>query len=158
MANPTARRPVRFWSSEGGGFISHRVTKHIDFCYGHRLLNYEGKCRHLHGHNGRVEVEVVSEHLDHRGMVVDFGDINQVIKTWIDAELDHKMLLHREDPLVAVLHEHRQPCYLMDANPTAENIAKVIYDYAHAQGLQVAEVRVWETPNSFASYCRPAPA
>ena len=102
-------------------------------------------------------MEVVSNHLDHRGMVVDFGDINQVIKTWIDAELDHKMLLHRADPLVAVLHEHRQPCYLMDANPTAENIAKLIYDYAHAQGLQVAEVRLWETPNSFASYGRPAP-
>lgn len=88
-------------------------------------------------------------------MVMDFGDINKVIKTWIDAELDHKMLLHRKDPIAAVLEAHQQPCYLMDVNPTAENIAKLIYEYAHAQGLRVAEVRIWETPNSFASYCRP---
>ena len=34
----------------------YRVTREIDFCYGHRLLNYEGKCRHLHGHNGRAVI------------------------------------------------------------------------------------------------------
>ena len=45
-----------------------RVTKHIDFCYGHRLLNYEGKCRHLHGHNGRVEVHIEADKLDARGL------------------------------------------------------------------------------------------
>ena len=52
-----------------------KVTKHIDFCYGHRLLNYDGQCRHLHGHNGRVEVDIESEKLDERGMVHDFSDI-----------------------------------------------------------------------------------
>lgn len=140
--------------SLGGGALIHKVTKQIHFCYGHRLLHYEGKCRHLHGHNAKVEVDVVSEHLDHRGMVMDFADINNVIKTWIDHELDHKMLLFQEDPLVVVLKEHEQPCYLMNANPTAENIAKVIYDYAHSKGLKVAEVRLWETSTSFASYSR----
>ena len=32
----------------------YRVTRQIDFCYGHRLLNYAGKCKNLHGHNGRA--------------------------------------------------------------------------------------------------------
>ncbi|HLB03050.1 MAG TPA: 6-carboxytetrahydropterin synthase, partial [Nitrospiria bacterium] len=45
----------------------YKVTKHILFCYGHRLLNYDGKCKHLHGHNGRVEIELTSPKLDHRG-------------------------------------------------------------------------------------------
>jgi 6-pyruvoyltetrahydropterin/6-carboxytetrahydropterin synthase len=40
-----------------------KVTKHIDFCYGHRLLNYDGQCRHLHGHNGRVEMDVEADKL-----------------------------------------------------------------------------------------------
>ena len=44
----------------------HKVVKTIDFCYGHRLLNYEGKCRHLHGHNGLLEVAIESDSLDHR--------------------------------------------------------------------------------------------
>ena len=46
-----------------------QVTREIDFCYGHRLLNYEGKCKYLHGHNGRVVITIEAEKLDHRGMV-----------------------------------------------------------------------------------------
>jgi len=48
------------------------VTRRIDFCYGHRLLNYDGVCKHLHGHNAIVEVDIRSNTLDERNMVVDF--------------------------------------------------------------------------------------
>ena len=82
-----------------------RVTKHIEFCYGHRLLNYEGKCRHLHGHNGRVEVDIEAGTLDGRGMVYDFSDIKEAIKNWIDETLDHRMLLCRDDPILPVLKQ-----------------------------------------------------
>ena len=75
-----------------------RVSKSIDFCYGHRLLDYEGKCRHLHGHNGRVEIELEGDRLDSRGMVVDFGDIKKGMKRWIDDNLDHRMILRSDDP------------------------------------------------------------
>ena len=57
-----------------------RVTQHIDFCYGHRLLDYDGKCRFLHGHNGRAVITVESPQLDATGMVLDFGEIKTVIK------------------------------------------------------------------------------
>jgi 6-pyruvoyltetrahydropterin/6-carboxytetrahydropterin synthase len=116
------------------------------------LLNYEGKCRHLHGHNGNVEIDVTAPRLDERGMVVDFGDIDQIVKAWIDKELDHRMLLCRDDPLLKLLEEAGEPCFVMDSNPTAENIAKLIYDYACSQGFTVSEVRLWETVTSFASY------
>ena len=55
----------------------YKVSKAIEFCYGHRLLNYDGKCRHLHGHNARAEIELNSEELDDRGMVFDFSDIKK---------------------------------------------------------------------------------
>ena len=129
-----------------------RVTKLIDFCYGHRLLNYEGQCRHLHGHNGRVEVDLESEILDARGMVVDFSDIKRLIKTWIDDNLDHRMLLHKNDPLIPQLQKMNEPFYALDDNPTAENIAKLIFRYIRSQGLPVVEVRLWETPGSHATY------
>ena len=48
-----------------------RVTKEIHFCYGHRLLNYAGKCRHLHGHNGKAVVTLEAASLDALGMVVE---------------------------------------------------------------------------------------
>jgi 6-pyruvoyltetrahydropterin/6-carboxytetrahydropterin synthase len=129
-----------------------KVTKHIEFCYGHRLLNYEGKCRHLHGHNGRVEVDIETDKLDTRGMVHDFSDIKEEIKNWIDEALDHRMLLHKDDPILPLLRQRGEPFYTMDENPTAENIAKVIFNRARAKGLPVVEVRLWETPSSCASY------
>ena len=60
------------------------VTKRIDFCYGHRLLDYDGVCKHPHGHNAVVEVEVRTDRLDNRNMVADFSDIKRVVKGWIE--------------------------------------------------------------------------
>ena len=130
----------------------YRVAREIDFCYGHRLLNYEGKCRHLHGHNGKAVIILESETLDHRGMLVDFSDIKQHVQRWIDDHLDHTMLLHRDDPIVPVLHERGERFFTMDDNPTAENIARLIFDKAKEAGLPVVEVTLWETPRCHATY------
>lgn len=129
-----------------------RVTRQIDFCYGHRLLNYDGKCKFLHGHNGRAEIAIEAETLDQRGMVLDFSDIKRVVSAWIDAQLDHRMLLHKDDPLVPLLTKTGEPLFLMDANPTAENIARLIYEFTASRGFPVVEVRLWETPNCFATF------
>jgi len=129
-----------------------QVTKEIHFCYGHRLLNYDGKCRYFHGHNGKVEVQLSSETLDAKGMVRDFTEIKEILQTWIDKTLDHRMLLHKDDPLRQTLEKAGEPVHVMGTNPTAENIAKLIYDTAKAKQLPVSSVTLWETPNSFATY------
>lgn len=129
-----------------------RVTREIDFCYGHRLLNYDGKCKHLHGHNGRAVIVLESESLDDRGMVLDFTDIKRVVSRWIDDELDHRMILRRDDPAVEVLKRLGEPLCLIDDNPTAENIAKLIFDFTARQGFPVIETHLWETPNCFATF------
>jgi 6-pyruvoyltetrahydropterin/6-carboxytetrahydropterin synthase len=128
------------------------VTREIDFCYGHRLLEYEGKCRHLHGHNGRVVITLRGQTLDRCGMLVDFGEIKRRVQHWIDENLDHNMLLRRDDPLVPHLVELGERFFLMDVNPTAENIARLIHDHAAEAGLPVASVCLWETPRCHASY------
>ncbi len=130
----------------------YRVTKELHFCYGHRLLNYAGKCRHLHGHNGRVEIELATATLDERGMVVDFEDIKRAVQSWIDSTLDHTMLLNERDPLISVLKAAGERYYLMPTNPTAEAIAKLIFDHAQSQKLPVTRVTLWETDASFATY------
>jgi len=129
-----------------------RVSREIEFCYGHRLLDYEGKCRYLHGHNGLALVTIESAGLDHRGMVMDFSEIKEVLSQWIDQWLDHRMILRRDDPAVAPLQQLGEPLYLLDVNPTAENIARLIFDYARSQGFPVVEVRLWETPRCCAVY------
>src|SRR5438093_3142696 len=95
------------------GAVMFRVTREIRFCYGHRLLQYDGKCRHLHGHNGRAVVTLEAESLDRLGMVMDFSRIKLVLQTWIDQALDHKMLLHRDDPVIPHLRQMGEPYFEM---------------------------------------------
>jgi 6-pyruvoyltetrahydropterin/6-carboxytetrahydropterin synthase len=132
-----------------------RVSREIHFCYGHRLLNYDGKCRHLHGHNGKVVITIEADALDGLGMVMDFSQIKRVVAGWIDDTLDHHMLLHRDDPVLPLLRQQGEPVVVLDVNPTAENIAKLIYDFARSKGFPVTEVRLWETENCFATYTGP---
>ena len=93
-----------------------------------------------------------TDELDNRNMVCDFSEIKRIVKGWIDRELDHKMVLRRDDPLVGPLEQLGEPMYLLESNPTVERIARLIYDYASGQGLPVVRVTVWETPTSFAEY------
>ena len=130
----------------------YAVTKEIYFCYGHRLMDYDGACKYLHGHNGKVEVELESSKLDRRGMVVDFSEIRRIVKEWVDRTLDHTMLFRKEDPLIPVLKKQGERFYVMDENPTAEAIAKLIFDYARSQSFPVTRVTLWETESSFATY------
>jgi 6-pyruvoyltetrahydropterin/6-carboxytetrahydropterin synthase len=128
------------------------VTKRIEFCYGHRLLDYDGVCKHPHGHNAVAEIDVRTDELDRRNMVADFSDIKRLVKGWIDRELDHKMILRQDDPLVGPLRELGEPMYLLESNPTVERIARLVFEKTHELGFNVVAVRVWETPSSFAEY------
>jgi 6-pyruvoyltetrahydropterin/6-carboxytetrahydropterin synthase len=130
----------------------YSVTKRIDFCYGHRLLDYNGICKHPHGHNAVAEIEVRTDALDVRNMVVDFSDIKRIVKGWIDRELDHKMILRHDDPLVKPLQSLGEPIFIVDSNPTVERIARLIYEVSREEGLPVVRVTVWETPTSWATY------
>lgn len=129
-----------------------RVTQEIEFCYGHRLLNYDGKCKNLHGHNGKAVIALEGESLDHRGMVIDFSDIKKQVAGWIDINLDHRMILNRADPVVDYLRQQQEPIFVIETNPTAENIAKLIFDFAKSQNLPIVEVSLWETFKSYATY------
>ena len=130
----------------------YSVTKRIEFCYGHRLMDYSGVCQHPHGHNAVVEIHIEAATLDGRNMVADFGDIKRIVKGWIDRELDHKMILRHDDPLVKPLQALGEPIFIVDSNPTVERIARLIYDISREQGLPVSRVTVWETPTSWATY------
>lgn len=132
--------------------MKYHIVKRLYFCYGHRLLDYQGKCAHAHGHNAVLDVELSSDALDHRGMVHDFGDVKSCLMEFIEAEMDHRMLLREDDPLVEALTGLGEPVFLMKENPTAENIAKLIFREARSRGLPVVSIRLWETHDAFAVY------
>ena len=142
-----------------------RITRKLEFDAGHRVLGHEGKCRHIHGHRYVAEITVDANQLDDLGRVVDFSVIKQLVGKWIDEELDHNLLLNSRDPLwqlfdkagdrllLEVLGE-KEPFVMPNGNPTAENIAAVLYKKATellaGKGLSVYRVRLYETPNSWA--------
>ena len=132
----------------------YRVSKSVSFCYGHRLLNYNGKCAHLHGHNARAVITLESSELDAQGMVEDFSRVKQLVWDWLDAEVDHTLLLHRDDPVLPVLQAAGERVRVTDFNPTAENIARMIFEHVAAKGYPVVDVTLWETETSYASYRR----
>lgn len=134
-----------------------QVIKIIEFCYGHRLMDYLGKCNRLHGHNGRIEIVIETGKLDNLGMAVDFGDIKRVMKGWIDTNFDHKTILREDDPLVPVLQQNGQRITVVKVNPTAEYLAFLAFEYGKSEGLLITEVRFWETSSNYVCYREDSP-
>lgn len=131
----------------------------------HRVLRHESKCRALHGHRYAATVVAEADTLDDVGRVVDFGAIKEHVGRWIDENLDHAAIVnpHDEALLAFVRAEGVKPPFVMPehaAEPTAENIAGVLFHVAaslledNRAGLRVVRVKVWETPNCFATVDR----
>src|SRR3989338_7952142 len=133
----------------------YNITKTFSFCYGHRLYKDPGKCGHLHGHTGRAEITLFGKELDDLGMLKNFDDLKASIGKWIDENIDHCMLLNRTDPLVSVLKDAGEKLYLLNGNPTAENLAHLIFNVAREKRLPVKSVTFWESPTANATHSEP---
>lgn len=128
------------------------VKKVFNISYAHRLVNYKGKCENLHGHNGRIEIEIESPVLDTEEMVCDFNRIKETAGNWLNENLDHKTILCKKDPLVILFKKNNQKLFLTEKSPTAEILCKIIYEKLVDLGLKIKSVRFWETDTSVASY------
>lgn len=129
------------------------ITRRFQFCAGHRLVDHEGKCAHLHGHNYVALVTCAADELDAVGRVIDFSVVKQVVGDWIDRAWDHKMILNTDDmDAIAACQSIDDPVYLMTCNPTAENMARELLEVADGllreqHDIAVVGVRLWETEN-----------
>ncbi|MDA0747773.1 MAG: 6-carboxytetrahydropterin synthase [bacterium] len=135
------------------------VTVEVGFCYGHRLHEYVGKCAHLHGHQGTVQVTLGSTEVDRLGMVIDFGVVKSFVKEWVDTHWDHRMMLHENDPILPAVMPHDTKIHPVPFNPTAENLGAHLFDEVktwlqtlpktqNPSSAQLISVKFWETPTS----------
>jgi len=128
------------------------ISRQFTFCYAHRLKEHTGRCAHLHGHNGTVKISLRNGQLNSQGMVADFFDVKKTIGEWIEQTLDHRLILKEDDPLAVLLRERGESVLTLPVEPTAENIAKLIYEQAELFGLPVCSVSFWETEKCSAEY------
>ncbi len=85
-------------------------------------------------------------------MVCDFADIKHPLSHYIDSELDHNLLLQSGDPLIEHLIQCGERFTVLDEPPTAEVLARMIYEQARRVGLAVTSVTLWETASACARY------
>lgn len=128
------------------------ITKEVYFCYGHRLMNHGGKCRHLHGHSVKAAISISHENLNDQSMVCDFSEIKECVESYVNTHLDHNFLLHKDDPIIPALIQNNERFLVLDEHPTAEVLSKMLFKHLQASGFQVSDVTLWETASAFASY------
>lgn len=130
----------------------YSITKDVYFCYGHRLMNHQGKCKNLHGHSVKASVTIKQEYLDDQSMVCDFSDIKESVESYINTYLDHNFLLHKKDPIIPMLKQQNERFLVLEDHPTAEIISKMIYQHLKQEGFNIDKVTLWETASASACY------
>lgn len=130
----------------------YAITKEVYFCYGHRLMNHPGKCRHLHGHSVKAAITISRNELDAQDMVCDFADVRECVEEYVEQFLDHNFLLHRDDPIIPLLEQNNERFLALQEHPTAEVLARMIYQHVQSRGFPVDQVVLWETTSANACY------
>jgi 6-pyruvoyltetrahydropterin/6-carboxytetrahydropterin synthase len=107
----------------------YRISCEVEVAGAHKLcLDYDSKCKNLHGHNWKVKVFCQSSVLNLNGMVIDYVDIKKIVNRF----------------------DHHNINELVDFNPTAENLCKYFCDEIPF----CYKVEIMEADKSWASYTR----
>jgi len=119
----------------------YRLMIKTSFAAAHNLINYQGDCENLHGHNWRVEVVVAAKELDKAGLGIDFKILKKKTNSLLD-ELDHKYL----NDLTPFIND----------SPSSENISRYLFERLsetlNNENITVEKINVWESENACASY------
>ncbi len=133
----------------------YTIRKQFKFEMAHQLFESYTKecCDQIHGHSYILELFFESDVLDKTGMVVDFGEVKDVLKKYIDG-WDHSITLPNMFPseYIDMIAKYSKNFRVVPYNPTAENMAKAIYDYIKPQFPILSEVKLHETATGCASY------
>lgn len=139
-----------------------RVSKEFHFEMAHALWNYDGLCRHIHGHSYKLIITIIGEPIEDSndqklGMVLDFADLKVVVKEPVVDYFDHSLVINRgaENYLPDEPNEMYDKVHLMDFQPTCENLVLYIAEKVQARlspGIGLYSVKLYETATSYAEW------
>ncbi len=139
-----------------------RITKEFHFEAAHALHGYDGPCKSIHGHSYKLAVTIsgtplVDKKSPKKGMVMDFGDLKEIIKKNVIDPFDHSLILGKDYPMEDVRNINDAFCNIVwvDYQPTSENI---LVDFSRRiipllpKGVRLFSLLLRETANSFAEW------
>ena len=142
---------------------SIRITKQFSFETAHALHGYDGKCKNIHGHSYKLFVTVLGTPIldpsdPKYGMVMDFGDLKNIVKEEIVDVFDHATIFNKNTPhldLGEQLIQLGHHILLLDYQPTTE---MMVIDFAQKiskrlpENIQLHPLKLRETESSFAEW------
>ncbi len=137
-----------------------RITKEFRFEGAHALTDYDGKCRHIHGHSYRLFVTLKGTPLleiNHpkSGMVLDFSELKNIVNKLIIDPFDHALILREDARLVDEIKEAYQNVIVVGFQPTCENLTVYFAGLIHdnlPEMLELQSIKLYETPTSFVEW------
>jgi 6-pyruvoyl-tetrahydropterin synthase len=137
-----------------------RVTKEFRFEGAHALLDYDGKCRHIHGHSYRLLITVSGvpesrENHPKSGMVLDFSELKSIVTSYITEPFDHALILRSDSPLAEEISNSYENVKIVEFQPTSENLtinfAKILKEHLPSH-IKLCSVKLYETSTSFVEW------
>ena len=137
-----------------------KLTKKFTFDMAHALYGHDGQCKNIHGHTYHLEVTVEGFPKDtpgatDDGMVMDFGDLKQIVNTTIVKKLDHALVLNQHAPYSdnKDFLSQFEKVVILPFQPTCENLVLYCADIMINQldsNIKLYSIRLDETPTSYA--------
>ncbi len=137
-----------------------RITKEFRFEGAHALVNYDGLCRHIHGHSYILYVTVKGEPITDRestksGMIIDFKDLKSIVNTNIINKFDHALVLRSDAKLAEEICAEYENVILVEFQPTCENM--IVYFAQKIKenlpsAVQLHSLRLYETATSYVEW------
>ena len=143
------------------------IRRWVETDTGHRVPNHKSKCRNMHGHRYRWEVEIEGDivekpNVSDEGMLIDFSDVSEILTKHIHDVVDHAFIVYENDALAIEALSHlgnNHRTVLVPFIPTAENLAKWAFERvcphiksAYGNSLRLSAFHVRETPKSWATW------
>jgi 6-pyruvoyltetrahydropterin/6-carboxytetrahydropterin synthase len=158
--------------------LPYYLKREVEFDAGHRVPNHQSKCRNPHGHRYKVQATVTGQLVDRsgasdEGMVIDFGEISDILQVRVHNKYDHGFIMYEKDDAMRECFNGfdqvkggiaKEPKFdwkviVVDWIPTAENMAKAIFEdlfseinHWYGDRAILYRIDVFETPKSVASY------
>ena len=141
-----------------------RVTKVFTFDMAHALFGYDGPCKNIHGHTYCLSVTLIGQQIEDennpkQGMVIDFTDFKQIVKSNVIDIFDHTLVLKADTPHANIqgLTDNFERIIYSEYQPSCENLLLDMVNRIKGkipENVELHNVKLEETPTSYAEWFR----